>query len=251
MGAQSWAKLVAPVVASIAGLVALRLLGPDLVDQSTLSGWIKPFGEFAPLAFILFLGVRPLTLLPGQLFTAVGGILFGTLMASVYAMVGSFLAMSLIFFLSNRYGERLIRRIAKGNYPSIAKAAKHHDFKFAILATINPLLPTDVAVAAAAAAGARYWPMVGGGMLATLPGTFLTAQFGSALSQGKTVMTIVSAVGMVISLVLGVFLGRQVVGEIQDGAHSGRVEHGKKLRASQCTLARPSSAPARTAGFQP
>ncbi len=222
MTARSWAKLLTPVAASILGLVALRLLGPGLVDQKTVSGWIRPFGDLAPLAFVFFLSVRPLTLLPGQVFTAVGGILFGTLMATVYAMIGSCFAMMLVFVLSQRFGKRLMKRLARGKYQAIRNAARHHDFKFAVLATINPLIPTDVAVAAAAASGARFWPTVGGVMLATLPGTFLTAQFGSALSQGKTIMTVVSATGMVVSLLLGLMLGRQVMHEINDEENAER-----------------------------
>ena len=200
--------------ASILGLVGLRLLGPDVLSQKTLSQWMTPLGELAPLAFTVFLAVRPLTLLPGQVFTAVGGMLFGTLRGSLYAMVGSSLAVALVFLLSQRFGKKLMKRLFKGRYQALKTVAERHDFKFALLATLNPLIPTDVAVAAAAASGARFWPTVGGVLLGTLPGTFLTAQFGSALSQGKAVMTTLSALGMVISLVLGVSLGKQVVQEI-------------------------------------
>ncbi|MBI3183164.1 MAG: TVP38/TMEM64 family protein [Myxococcales bacterium] len=194
----------------------MRLLGKDVVDQRTLSGWISPLGRLAPLAFIAFLAVRPFTLLPGQLLAAVGGILFGAFWATVYAELGSFLAMSMLFLLARRYGVRWMKRLAKGKYPALARAAKHHDFKFALLTTINPLVPTDVAVAAAAASGARFWPTVGGVLLATAPGTALTAQFGSALSQGKAVLAAASAVGMVGSLVFGVMLGRRVAQDISN-----------------------------------
>ncbi|HVE83877.1 MAG TPA: hypothetical protein VND93_13555, partial [Myxococcales bacterium] len=78
-------KIAAPVLAAIAGLVALRLLARDVVSQRVLSDFLRRFGELAPLVFILFLGLRPLTLLPGQLLTAVGGLLFGALAGTVYA----------------------------------------------------------------------------------------------------------------------------------------------------------------------
>ena len=81
-------------------------------------------------------------------------------------------------------------------------------------ATINPLLPTDMMLAAAAASGARFWPSVAGMLLGTLPGTFLMVQFGSGLAQGRTMMTVVSAVGLVVSFVLGGILGRRVYKEI-------------------------------------
>jgi hypothetical protein len=53
-----------------------------------------------------------------------------------------------------------------------------------------------------------------GVLLGTVPGTVLTAQFGSALGQGRTVLTAVAAVGMAVSVVLGAWLGRKIIREV-------------------------------------
>jgi uncharacterized membrane protein YdjX (TVP38/TMEM64 family) len=209
-----WLRVLAPVLASIAGLTTLRLLGPDVISQKELHAWLAPLGNWAPIVFIFFLAVRPVTLLPGQVFTAVGGMIFGTLAATIYSLVGSFLASLLIFGLSRWLGTRMMKRMAGGRYPAITRAARRHGFKFAVLMCINPLFPTDVMIAAATAAGARFWPLSLGVLLGTIPGTFLTAQFGSGLAQGRTVMTVVSGVGMVVSLGLGALLGRRIYREI-------------------------------------
>ena len=53
------------------------------------------------------------TLLPGTLFVAVGGMLFGTLLGTVYAMIGSFLACAVVFGLARKLGvepESALRR---------------------------------------------------------------------------------------------------------------------------------------------
>jgi uncharacterized membrane protein YdjX (TVP38/TMEM64 family) len=223
-----WLKVLTPVLASIGGLVALRLLGPDIMNQRDLHEVIAPLGKWAPLAFVAFLGVRPLLLLPGQIFTAVGGMVFGSLAASVYSLVGSFLSAALLFLISKRWGTRLMRRVAGSSYGNLRRVAKRHDFKFALLTCINPLLPTDVMLVAAACSGARFLPTVAGVMLGTLPGTFLTAQFGSGLAQGRTVMTVVSATGMLLSLVLGVYFGRQVYRDLQEGAPAREPEPGAR-----------------------
>ncbi|MFL5352951.1 TVP38/TMEM64 family protein [Archangium sp.] len=215
-GLKVWLRVLAPVLLSIASLTMLRLLGPDVVNQKDLHAFLAPMGEWAPVAFILFLAVRPVTLLPGQLFTAVGGMIFGTRAATLYSLLGSFLASALIYGLSRWLGRRLMKRMAGSRYPAITRAAKRHGFKFALLTCINPLLPTDVMIAAATAAGARFWPLSLGVLLGTIPGTFLTAQFGSGLAQGRTVMTVVSGVGMVVSLVLGAVLGRRIFQEISE-----------------------------------
>jgi uncharacterized membrane protein YdjX (TVP38/TMEM64 family) len=219
-GVKLWIRLLAPVLLSIAGLTMLRLLGPDVVNQRDLHAFLAPLGKWAPLTFIFCLAVRPVTLLPGQLFTAVGGMIFGTLAATIYSLVGSLLASALIYGLSRWLGTRLLKRWSGSHYPAITRAARRHGFKFALLACINPLLPTDVMFAAATAAGARFWPLALGVLLGTIPGTFLTAQFGSGLAQGRTIMTVVSGVGMVVSLVLGAVLGRRIFQEISEEAPS-------------------------------
>jgi uncharacterized membrane protein YdjX (TVP38/TMEM64 family) len=208
---RTWLKVLAPVACSILGLVTLRLLGPDFVNQRELHAAIAPLGRWAPLAFMLLLMVRPVTLLPGQLFCAVGGMLFGTLAGTAYALVGSFLAAALVYALSRRLGTRLMRRWTGERYSALTRVARRHDVKFAILSTLNPLVPTDMMLAMAAASGARFWPTVAGVLLGTFPGTFLTVQFGSGLAQGRTVLTALSAAGLVVSLVLGVLLGRRML----------------------------------------
>jgi uncharacterized membrane protein YdjX (TVP38/TMEM64 family) len=194
--------------------VLLRALGPDVIDQRQLHALLAPLGEAAPFAYVLALVLRPVTLLPGTLFAAVGGMVFGTLMGTIYALVGSFLAALLIFGLARKLGVRPMKRLAGEHYPALSRMARKHDFQFTFLVTINPLVPTDMMLAAAAASGARFWPSVMGMLLGTLPGTFLMVQFGSGLAQGRTLMTVVSAAGLVVSFVLGGFLGRRVYKEI-------------------------------------
>jgi uncharacterized membrane protein YdjX (TVP38/TMEM64 family) len=222
VGRVGWLKVAAPVLAAIAGMVALRLLAKGAVSQRTLSDLLSRFGELAPLAFVLFLGARPLMLLPGQVLTAVGGLLFGAKMGMIYALIGSFLSCALIFSLA-RYagGGRLMKRLAgRRKYQAMVDVTREHNFKLSVIATMSPLVPTDMFIAAAASARARFGPLVAGVLVGTLPGTFVTAQFGSALGQGKTITTAITAAGMVLSLLLGLWLGRTVVKEAQAGRAS-------------------------------
>lgn len=234
----SVAKIAAPMLAAIAGLVALRLLAKGAVSQRTLSDFLSRFGELAPLVFVLFLGARPLTLLPGQVLTAVGGLLFGAKMGTVYALAGSLLSCALIFGLTRLAGGgRLLKRLMGRKHQEVVVVAREHNFKISAIATLNPLLPTDVYIAAAASAGARFGPLALGVLVGTLPGTFITAQFGSALGQGKTVMTAATAAGMVLSVVLGLWLARAVLRK----AHAGRFSTASRTDDTSRALAAGSS----------
>ena len=64
-------------------------------------------------------------------------------------------------------------------------------------------------------------------------GTFLSAQFGSGLAQGRTVMTAVSAAGMLISLVLGVIFGRQFYKEVNEAPEASTVPESDVSDAAQ------------------
>ncbi|SEK75052.1 Uncharacterized membrane protein YdjX, TVP38/TMEM64 family, SNARE-associated domain [Stigmatella aurantiaca] len=213
---KGWLRVLAPLVLSLGGLATLRLLGPDALDQQELRRWIAPLGKAAPWVYVLALGLRPLLLLPGHVFAAVGGMLFGTLAGTAYALLGSFLGAAVLFFPARKLGQRPLRRLAGPRYGALVRVARKHDFQFAFLTTLNPLLPTDPMLIAAAASGARFWPSVAGMLLGTLPGTFLMVQFGSGLAQGRTWMTVVSAAGLVGSLVLGGLLGRRIYREISE-----------------------------------
>lgn len=213
-GAGYWLKLIAPTLGAIGTLVIVRWVVPHFVHPPQLLRWFRGWGPWAPLIFILILTIRPLTLLPGQALTAVGGMLFGAMRGFAYSMIGSFLSTVVVFHLANRLGKRLMKRLAGDKYPALVRSARHHDFQFAALITINPLFPTDLAVAAAAASKARFWPVALGVLVGTLPGEYLTAQFGSALGRGAPILTTLSAVGMVASMVLGALLGRKMLKEI-------------------------------------
>ena len=216
-------RVLFPLVASLLGLVTLRLLGPDVASQERLSAWLEPLGRWAPLAFVAFLVVRPVTLLPGQLFAAVGGMLFGTLAGTAYALAGSLLSGVLVFLLTRRHGSRWMKRWTGERYAALSASARRHDFLFGFISCINPLVPTDVMLALAASTGARLWPTVLGVVAGSVPGTLLTVQFGSALGQGQTVLTVLSAVGLLASLGLGIWLARRIHRELQEasGADQG------------------------------
>lgn len=204
-----------PLAAALGGLVALKLLLPGYVRKEQLVAFFEPMGVWAPLVFLLVLGVRPAALLPGQLLCAVGGMVFGTFWGAVYALVGSALSTSLLFLAASRLGSRPMRRIWGRRYDAVHAVTRNHDFRFAAVCTLNPLLPTDPIIVLMGASGTRYWRTISGVLAGTLPGTILTAHFGAALTERDPWMMAAAGVELVASLALGMVLGRTVVGELR------------------------------------
>ena len=203
-------RLVAPLFASILGLCTLKLLSPELVSRTQLLHWLRPLGAFTPWAYVALLTVRPLTLLPGQLLTAIGGLLFGGWKGTLLALGGSALASSITFALGRRWGRHFMRRLAGPRAEALVEAARANDFLFALVFTLNPLVPTDPIIALAASAGARYGRTLAGTLLGILPGTLATAYFGSALAAGHPWVIGVSIAGWAVSVVGGIWVAVRV-----------------------------------------
>ncbi|MBS2029113.1 MAG: TVP38/TMEM64 family protein [Deltaproteobacteria bacterium] len=202
-------KLLAPVLASVLGLCTLKLLDPHLVSRQALLHALRPLGPWTPLAYLGLLTIRPVTLLPGQILTALGGVLFGGWKGALYAMLGSWFASSLTFFLGRKFGTRFIRK-AVANPDALERAAKENDFLFALVFTLSPVVPTDPILAIAASAGGSYWRTMAGTLLGIIPGTIATAYFGTALSAGHPWVIALTVAGWLVSAVGGVWVGLRV-----------------------------------------
>lgn len=210
-----YGQVALPGLLGIGTLVALKWSVLDRFAPAELTAFFEKFGFWAPVVFVAALTVRPVAFLPGQLLCAVGGLVFGTALGSVYALIGSVLSTSLLFFAARSFGTRPMRRFLGARYDRISQLARHHDFQFAAVCTLNPLLPTDVVVLGVGASGARYWQTILGVLVGTLPGTIITAHFGSSLRQGDHVMTIAAGGALLVSLILGALFGRRIVRELR------------------------------------
>jgi uncharacterized membrane protein YdjX (TVP38/TMEM64 family) len=206
---RAW-KLFLPLGASILGLCTLKLLDPHLVSRTQLLAWLRPLGPWTPVAYLALLTVRPVTLLPGQLLTAIGGLLFGGLKGTLLAVLGSALASSVTFFIGRRWGTRFVHRALGDRAPALARAARENDFLFALVFTLSPLIPTDPILAVAASAGGSYRRTLAGTLLGILPGTLATAYFGSALAAGHAWVIALSVAGWAASVGGGIWVGVRV-----------------------------------------
>lgn len=92
---------------------------------STVLTAIQTTGFFAPLVFILFHIIRQFLLIPVAVVCVAGGILFGTLLGSVYSVIGLTCA-SITFYFFSKLFPALIKRFVQmkdrwlGNYTNLS-----------------------------------------------------------------------------------------------------------------------------------
>lgn len=204
------------LAASVALPVALSLLAAWLFKvalSSPLVGakavsLLAQLGACAPVLFLLLLAVRPLFLVPGQALAAVAGVLWGGLEGTALCLLGSVLSVLLVASLGRRLLQRPLERWANGRNLELGRLAARRDFVSILVLTLNPLVPTDLAVALTAGAGGRRSRLVAGAVLGSLPGTLATCYFGSALTKDQPALLALSLAAVLVSLVGGGLLAR-------------------------------------------
>ena len=100
----------------------LRLIytSPETVKQ-----FIAGFGIFAPITFI-FLQILQVVvfIIPSSVFTISGGYAFGTVLGTIYSLIGIMIGSIIVFYFSRKLGRPFVEKIIN------KKELDHFDFFF-------------------------------------------------------------------------------------------------------------------------
>ena len=175
----------------------LRLIytSPETVKQ-----FIAGFGIFAPITFI-FLQILQVVvfIIPSSVFTISGGYAFGTVLGTIYSLIGIMIGSIIVFYFSRKLGRPFVEKIIN------KKELDHFDVffekrgKLALFAAraIPMLFPTDVVSFAGGLTSIRLKDYILFSFLGFIPNLFILTLFGDELSHG------INAVALVILTILG------------------------------------------------
>lgn len=139
---------------TIAGLICTALFiaygvhAKIFSSQYALEGFLKSFGFWAPVIFILIQIVQVvIPILPGAIGCLGGVIIFGPLWGFVYNYVGICIGSIVVFLLSQRYGVPLVKSMVKekmyDKYISWLEKGEKFEKAFAV-AILLPVAPDDL-----------------------------------------------------------------------------------------------------------
>ena len=118
-----------------------------LKDKTLLINYLKNFGFFAPLVFILIQIIQVIVpIIPGGVSNLVGVLAFGPIFGFIYNYIGLSIGSILAYYLAKIYGIKLVCKLFKKE--SIAKYLKYTKKKMftviCFLAIFLPGLPDDL-----------------------------------------------------------------------------------------------------------
>ena len=153
------------------------------LDERRIGAWIDGFGLLAPLIFVLLLAATVIfTPLPSVPVDIAGGLAFGTLLATVYILVGGMLGATVNFFIARRLGRGYVeRKLVRQAMEQVDGLAERMGGKLVFLIRLIPLFNFDWVSYAAGLTRMSYRNYAIASVLGMLPPVIGIAYVGDVL----------------------------------------------------------------------
>ena len=199
-------------------VVAAGYLLPVKQWITELVDLVRHAGALGVALFIAAYVLATVLFLPGFLFTAAAGLLFGLFWGTAVALFSATIGATAAFLISRYLMRDQVRAYAKKNrrFAAIDHAIGANGWKIVGLLRLSPVLPFNVSNYFYGITAIRLWPYIAASAIGMLPGTLLYAYLGAigkATLDGKRAaggkeQYIVIGIGLVATAIGAVFIGR-------------------------------------------
>jgi uncharacterized membrane protein YdjX (TVP38/TMEM64 family) len=199
------------VVVGVAGLwLFVREYLPILTDSAALRRFVDSWGVLGPLAFIAVQAIQVIVApIPGQITAFASGYLFGSVLGTVYSIVGVTVGSAIAFWLSRRYGRPFVASVVRDDllarFDGVVDDAGGVGL-FVIF--LVPGLPDDVLCFVGGLTDIDLWKLVAISFFGRLPAYVLVNVSGSGLANEDLGLTVVTLLLLLVGSVWG-FLNRE------------------------------------------
>lgn len=180
--------------------VAVWLFDPRVFEPTWLQSRIEATGPAAPAVFVLLQATQVVVApVPGQLLAGVGGYLFGSLLGTLYSMLGVVVGSTVVFVASRRYGRPFVARVlTPETLQRVDGFVAEYGSAGLFVAFLLPTFPDDALCAMAGLTTLRYRLFLVLLVVGRTP-TFLASAFaGTALESGRIVRVVAVVAGLAV-----------------------------------------------------
>jgi uncharacterized membrane protein YdjX (TVP38/TMEM64 family) len=178
----AWWKLAALVVALVAGLVLLEVLGGPGDRLDWLRDLIDGLGPWGPVVFVVVYAVAVLFPLPGSALTIAAGALFGSVLGVVLVSIGGTLGACVSFLIARYLARDAMVQWLSGNalFRRLDQLTAEHGAVIVALARLVPVFPFTLINYGFGLTRVPFWTYLFWSALCLLPGTVLYVVSGAA-----------------------------------------------------------------------
>lgn len=177
-------------------VLTLRFMNGLSLEEAKAA--IDGLGGMASVVFIVICIVRGVVFIPCGLISALGGMLFGPLIGTVFSLCGLTAGSVITFCLARSFGKSWVQRIMGCKYDKYEGYISKDYFYNIFLMRVVPILPFDAVSCIAGMSGTRVGIFILATFLGSLPGVFVYVFFGDSIKcmSIKRVMFSVSIIAV-------------------------------------------------------
>lgn len=170
-------------IGSIIALIAMiKVSGLDeYLDKDKLHAWIKGFGPWGPLAYILVYSITPAFFLPGLPVTIVAGLAFGPVYGTIFALIGATIGAAIAFLIARYFARKQIEELIKGKLKIIDEGVEKKGWIFVAITRLIPIFPFNLLNYAFGLTKIHFSHYIITSFICMLPGTAAYVVFSSSL----------------------------------------------------------------------
>jgi uncharacterized membrane protein YdjX (TVP38/TMEM64 family) len=177
--------LLAAIAAAWAGGLPQQISWATLArHQAALAAWVVSHPLTASASYVVIYAVAVALSLPqAAVITVAGGLLFGTIVGGLLAVVGSTLG-AIALFLAVRYhfADAMAARVG-GFLDRIRPGLERNGFSYLLAIRLVPAFPFWLVNLASAVSGIRLLPYASATLIGVLPVTFVFASIGAGVGE--------------------------------------------------------------------
>lgn len=187
------------------GAAALVTLVFVPFDQQGLQDAVRPFGVFAPLAFVVIAAVLALVFFPGPLLSAASGVLFGVGLGFGVSVASSALTAVLGLLIGRRGGSGAVTELSGPRALALADLARRQGLGVVVLQRLVPGLPDAPFSYLFGLLRLRIWQVALGTVIGSAPRAFAYTALGDSAASRD---------GGLAAWAIGVLVAVSVVGAV-------------------------------------
>ncbi|MDW3204817.1 MAG: TVP38/TMEM64 family protein [Alphaproteobacteria bacterium] len=152
--------------------------------RTDLQEFVGAHAVSAVLIYMILYAVMVAASLPGAtIFTVTGGLLFGSLLGTVYTVFAATLGATIIFLIARSAFGDALRQKAGGRVERLLDGFRDNAFSYLLVLRLVPLFPFFVVNVAPAFASVPLRIYVFATLIGIVPGTFVYAQVGAGFDS--------------------------------------------------------------------
>lgn len=126
-------------------ITLIKTTGLDqYLDKERLHLWIKGFGPWGPLIYVLVYSITPILFLPGLPVTVVAGLAFGPVYGTILALVGATIGACLAFLVARYFARSKVENLLKGKLKKIDEGVEKNGWIYVAITRLIPVFPFNL-----------------------------------------------------------------------------------------------------------